>query len=290
MYKRSNKILASIIVFIMVIANLSPIGAQIGKVIAADVNLNNQDNKTNNSNVTFDSYFVDGAKSTRDVTKNIGDENKIVAEISVKDAGYLKDARIDFIDSNYTIQNISTEKVSKVENNSVTLNQIDANQNAVIELPFTFEHGDKINLDQFNKISTAKLTGTYVDDNGKAHNIKKDINLNLKWTANVEASIESEVTKYIPYEVNGQKGLIVQMMVKENVKDNILPVKANNIEIKVPEINGAKASKVTVFSNKNIEYVFDEKTQKLTIVEKNDANEQNEVIWNEMSDSKYEIT
>ena len=173
MYKRSNTIVASIIVFIMILANLSPIGAQIGKVIAADVDLNNQDIKTNNSNVTFDSYFVDDTKSTHDAVKNIGEECKIVAELSVKNAGYLKDARIDFIDSNYTLKNLSTEKVSNVENNSVILNQIDANENAVIELPFVFNHGDKINLDQFNKISIAKLTGTYVDDNGKAHEIKK---------------------------------------------------------------------------------------------------------------------
>ena len=67
-------------------------------------------------------------------------------------------------------------------------------------------------------------------------------------------------------------------------------IKENNIEIKVPMINGIKPSNATVYSLKNIEYNFDKEAQKLVIDEKNIANEQNEVLWSEMSETQYEVT
>ena len=123
MYKKGNKILASLIVFIMLLANVSTTAFQLGGVIAADFELNTQNSKTNHANVEFDSYFVEDERTTHEVTKNIGEENKIVAQISVKNAGYLKDAMIEFVDSNFRILNqVTEEKISKIENNIITLN------------------------------------------------------------------------------------------------------------------------------------------------------------------------
>ena len=237
MYKKGNKILASLIVFIMLLANIGPIGSQFGEVIAADLEINRQDSKTNNDNVTFNSYFLENENKTHEVVKKIGEENSVVAEISVKDSGYLKDARIDFVDSNFLISDaVANENIAKIEKNQIVLNQVNAGDNIKIELPFTFKKDDKTYLDKFNKISTAKFYAVYVDDNGKTHNIQKDINLCLKWTANAEVEVTSEITKYVPYNVGNKAGLIVQMLVKEDVKNNVLPAKETNIEIKKLEL------------------------------------------------------
>ena len=286
MYKKGNKILASLIVFIMMMANMTTIGG----VIAADISLNTQNSKTNHSNVEFDSYFLDGSKATHDSTKKVNGDNKIVAQISVKHAGYLKDARIEFVDSNYKlIDERNSDKVAKIENNTVTLNQINADENVTIDLPFMFEQNQTINLEQLDKISNSKFTAIYVDENGKEHNIKKDINLELKWTADAEATLTEEVTKYVPYDVNGQKGLIVQMLVKEAVKDNVLPIKESNIEVLVPEINNVKPTEVVVYSEENVEFNYDATNKKATITTKNDADENNQITWSN-AEREYQLT
>ena len=290
MYKKGNKILASLIVFIMLLANLGNAGVQIGQVIAADLELNKQDIKTNNDNVTFNSYFMDEKNPTREATKKIGEDNSVIAEISVKDSGYLKDARIDFVDSNFLVSETTSENIAKVEKNQVILNQVNAGSSIKVELPIKFEKNAKTYADQFNKISKAQFTAVYVDGNGTTHNITKDINLCLKWTANVETTLTGEITKYIPYTIGNKTGLIMQMLVKENVKNNVLPVKENNIEIKSIEINGVKPSSVTVYSKENIEYNLDNKTQNLVIKYKNEPNEQNEIKWNDEALREYVVT
>ena len=292
MYKKLNKIMASLLVFVMVMANISTLGIHLGEVIASDVVLNGQDSKTNNKNIEFDVAFVEENTTTHDAIKKIGEENKIVAKVSVKNAGYLKDARIDFEQSNFTISDqITSEKVTKIENNGVVLNQINANEEIAIEFPFSLEHNEIVNLSEFNKTSKAKFTARYVDGNGSEHEIKKDISLGLKWTADVENEISSEVTKYIPYDVNGQKGLIVQMILKESIKDNVLPLKESNIEILMPEINSQKPSDVKLNTeNSNVDYNYDEETNKLTVTTRNIADEDNNINWLTDSKREYEIT
>ena len=290
MYKKLNKIMASLLVFVMLMANMSAVGIHLGEVIAAESGLNSQNSKTNNKNVEFDSYFIDGANKTHETTKKIGEENKIVAKISVKNAGYLKNARIDFVDSNFIVSSkTDSTKVSKIEKNTITLNQIDANENVIVELPFTFEHEDRINLNQFNKVSKAKLIATYVDEKGKEHNINKDIELGLKWTAEVEDEITAQVTKYIPYNIDNQKGLLLQMIVKEAVKDNILPIKESNIEILIPQINGQKPATVKVNSIENIDYKVNQENTKLVINTKNEVDNENTISWSN-NNREYEIT
>ena len=291
MYKKMNKIMASLLVLVMLMSNISILGIHLGEVIASDVILNEQNSKTNHKNIDFDVSFVDGENTTHDAIKNMGEENKVVAKISVSGSGYLKDARIDFKQSNFKILGSDSDKVTKIEDNSISLNQINANENVTLEFPFSFEHEETVNLSQFNKISVANFTAKYVDDNGKEHDIKKDINLSLKWSANVEDEFSSEVTKYIPYDVNGQKGLIMQMVIREAVKDNILPIKESNMEIIVPEINSQNPTSVKVnTASPNVEYKYDKETNKLLIVAKNDANEENSINWEKDSIREYEIT
>ena len=61
MYKKTNKIVASIIVFMMLLTHVSVIGTHAGEVFA-NTDVNNQNTKTNHSNVEFDVYFVEGEK------------------------------------------------------------------------------------------------------------------------------------------------------------------------------------------------------------------------------------
>lgn len=285
MYKKGNKIMSGLIVFIMLLANLSPIG----QVIAAD-GLANQTAKTNNANVEADVYFQEGNGISHEAVKNIGEENTIVAKISVKEAGYLKDARVEFVDSNFKVLNqVDLSLVSSVNNNILTLNQINAGEDVEINIPFAFNNAEKINLSQFDKVSSVKFTAKYVDGRGKTSNIKKDIKLELKWTANTEVETQAEITKFVNYNIKDQKGLLLQALVKESIKENKLPIKTSKIEIEVPEINGVYPNEATVYSKENMEYTYDVENHKVVILTKNDANEQNEIVWND-EQRLYEVT
>ena len=74
--------------------------------------MHEQNSRTNHNNIEFNSYFVDGDNSTYDSIKNIGEDNKLAVQINVKNAGYLKDAKVEFIDSNFRISNdVLTERI-----------------------------------------------------------------------------------------------------------------------------------------------------------------------------------
>lgn len=283
MYKKTNKIVASIIVFMMLLTHVSVIGTHAGEVFA-NTDVNNQNTKTNHSNVEFDVYFVEGESKEHDVVKNIGEENEVVAQITVKNAGYLKNAKVEFLDANFNIvEDLNSDKVANVSKNVISFNQIDAGEDVKLEIPFTFEHTEEIEIAEFNKINSIKFTATYIDEKGKEHEVEKEILLELKWTANAEAVLESQIIKYVPYDINGEKGLILQTSVKSFIKDNLLPIKENSIEVIIPTINGIAPKDINVYSKSLSEtfgednYQYDE--NKLTIKTQNTQTEDGRISW-----------
>lgn len=291
MNKKGNKIIASALVFIMMLAHVSTIGSSLGAVFATDSKLKSQNSKTQHQNVEFNTYFETGE---HEASKNVGQENKVVAKISVKNAGYLKNARVDFADSNFKIlNNVKSDKIAKIENNGIILNQIDNGENVELEIPFAFETKNVISKEQLNKISSAILTGTYIDEKGKECKIRKEIELNLKWTLETNSTLQAEITKYVPYNVNGQKGLIMQVAVKSNLENNVLPIKENKIEISVPEINGIIPEEVTVYNKQNIENFtsnYDEENKKVVIEARNEENENKEIYFDNNKLNEFVIT
>ena len=294
MYKKTNKIIASMIVFIMMLTHFSVVGNYASEVFAANSSIINQTSVTKHKNVEFDTYFVEGESKTYEATKNIGEENKIIAQISVKEAGYLKNAKVEFLDANFNIINaINSIKVANVNENNISLNQIDAGEDIRIEIPFTFEHDEKISTEEFNKINTVKFTATYIDEKGHENKIEKEILIRLKWTANAEAILESEILKYVSYDIKGQKGLVVQTSIKSFIKDNLLPIKENNIEVTIPKINEVLPKEINVYS-KNTAEVFDKNNysyddEKLTIKIQNNNSIDGNISWKNEID-EYIVT
>ena len=98
MKKIIRKIIASEIVMVMLLAYASTIGIYAKKVYAAENELEVQGVKTNNENVEFDAYFVSQNSKTHEKESKIGEENSINIGIAVKNAGYLKNAKIIMFD------------------------------------------------------------------------------------------------------------------------------------------------------------------------------------------------
>ena len=124
MYKMREKIIASMLASILLLANVVTIGIY-GSVYASAEDLENQTTQTNHANVEFDTYFLSGEQQTHELVADIAQSNSIYAKVTVKEAGYLKNAKITFQNAQEGEANLSlgepveeNNSVQKVENNA----------------------------------------------------------------------------------------------------------------------------------------------------------------------------
>ena len=314
MKKIIRKIIASEIVMVMLLAYASTIGIYAKKVYAAENELEVQGVKTNNENVEFDAYFVSQNSKTHEKESKIGEENSINIGIAVKNAGYLKNAKIEFganeenKNANFKLQDLAQENkaVAKLnkEENSIELNQINKDEQVSVQIPISFDNKDTITLNQFSQENIAKLTGTYIDAKGKEKQIKAQIKVKLDWTQETTLALEEQITRYIPYTVANNQGVMLQTQIKSSVANNAMPVKEENIEIIAPVIANQKPTSVKIvaestkatngdetaqnFNEEN--YQYDEQTGKITIKVENKIDEQGNISWSKNAEDKFIIT
>ena len=299
MQKKKMKIIASMLILVLTLAHLNVIG----QVLA--ISLEDQLTTTNNANVEFDSYFKNEIGKEHSATKNISDENYLYTAVNVKNAGYLKDAVVTLENANFEIsESLNNKQISKVEANKLYFNKINNGNTVEIAIPIQMPYKEKVALEQFGKESKIKLTATYVDKNGKENQVEKDITIALAWTAEKQAELNMQVTKFIPYEINENKGLLLQTLVQSYLKDNTLPVKENKIEISVPTINGIKPQEVKVLANttkatngdetgENFtqeNYTYDSENSKLTITVNNELDEKQKISWQKEAQDEFLVT
>ncbi len=261
-------------------------------VAAAVENLNSQNSQTQNSNVEFNTHLDN---STHEQEYNISNGGKMFVVVNVKQNGYLKNGIVEFSECNYKLNNeqINSQYVQKVENNTIYLKQINAEENVVLELPISFLKEEYIDQQIFDKISSAKLKGTYVNSQGTEIAIEKEVKNQIKWQAEPETQINGEITKYIPYNLNGKYGVLIQAKVTSALKDNVLPIEKTSLEVTVPTINDKKPQSIKVIANKTTatngeetgikftteNYEYDEQTNKVKINVENQINDQGKVAW-----------
>ncbi len=260
----------------------------------------------------FNSASLDGQLSN---SANADEQLSLDINLAITNNGYIKDGQITIEDNNYKIGDIkSTEEndalsaetpaetpegalaenstgisasnlaetatentnFQKINDNTIELNQINSQEQINISLPISFEKNDVMDSSYFERDSKVKLNATYVKDNGKQEQITKEINLHLKWDAEVEGSINQELKRYLKYE----NKTLVSFLVSSGIKDNKLPVSAKTVQILVPLINNMEPSKIIVSGNQD-EYSY--QNQVLVINKK-----YNEIQWN--SNDEYLVT
>ena len=297
MYKTKTKLLAGILVFIMMFSYLSIIG----EVLASS------QTATNQANVEFDTYLKEGETKTKAAVKKIGEENYLYTTIKVNNKGYLKDIVVDLDNPNFKISDTFTAKeVSKIENNKIYFNQIVKGDAVELAIPIemTTSTSEKVSLSQIYKENKIKFTGTYVDGDGNEKQAKKDVTVNLAWTAEKYPELNVNVSKFVPCEVNGEKFLVLQMNVESYLKDNNLPVKENKVEISIPSIDGVKPEEVKVVANttkatngdetganfSSSNYNYNANSNKVTITVENEENAQGEVSWSKQAKDEFLVT
>lgn len=271
MQTKLNKILSFLTVVILIAVTAMPSIAYATDEIETA--------KTSEENVKFNVSINGGT----DATINVSDKSKIDVSLNVLNTGYIKEATLTVDNNNYKIDNIDSQYVNKIENNVITLNQVNAGENAQIELPIEFEKKDKINLNLFNQKSKITLNAVYVNETGKEKKIQKEYELNIKWTKDdAQATISQRLVRYLTYD---QNKTMLSFEVTSGIKDNTIPASSEIINIKAPQINGTLPQSVIVTGDSN-EHQY--KDGIVAISSQNNADENGEVNWN--STKTYMVT
>lgn len=287
MQQKLIKVIAVLLATTILYANSAAVVSYAADNFLSAKALENQGTSTTNENVEFDVYY-DGGKHTVSADVN-AEDTKLNTALKVKKAGYLKDAVVNFSDTNFKIA--KTEESDNIqavdaENKKISFNQINNGENVTETINIALDRKDEISEDMFDRDNTIKFTGTYVNAKGEEVAVKKDIVVHTSWTASTaKAKLDYEITKYIPYSANNVSKLITQGKITSYVENSVLPIKNTNIEVNAPKINNKYPETVTVVANstnatngdtngdnfsKN-NWSYDSTTGKITITVNNNA-------------------
>ena len=245
-----TKILATLLAFILSFANVLLLGSYAGKTYAASSELEEQSTNVNKAKIEFDAYFQEEGEKVHSKIANVEDEEEILYFSIKVEEGYLTNSKIKIENSNFNI--VDNEKEHSLiqsiseENNEIILNQISRDESAIIEVPIKIKAGSSFDVKDLNKIASITLEGTYINNKGKEISVSKTIETEVTIDGEAESSLSAEVTKYVAYDVNGSKGVILQTAIKSKLIDNKLPVKSTKLEIEIPLINNIAPKEVTL--------------------------------------------
>ena len=303
MEQKLTKLISILLVAILLLASSAEFISYAEDMYLAATDLERQGTSTNNQAVTVDVYYA-GEKHTQ--TMNMEEnEEKIYARIAVLDSAYLKDTVIDFSDCNFNVSDDGNNdnRIQAIEDNKVILNKIVEGETIEISLVVTPKTSNQINYDAFNKDSTVKMTGTYVNAKEREMSIYKDVVIHTNWHGEASSTINGEIVKVIGIEKDGREGLLVQTEIKSQVENNSLPVKEEKIIIDVPSIGNIEPETVRVYAkttagingeenaisfNEN-NYIYNKEEKTLTIITKNEANADGKISWTKNQNNVYEV-
>ena len=310
--KLLTKLLASLLLVTLTFANFIMLGVYASNTYGAEDNLEKQETITNNENVVFDAYFKDEKGNiTHTAREDIASEDlKLYAKIEVK-RGYLKNATIQILGENETNSNITikdssnaSENIEAIDTskNTITLKQINAGTQIVLEIPVAACKEYIYDLSNFSKLNNIVLRGNYIGDNGKETKITKTIKTRNEWKAEAVPVLEEQLIRFIPYAIGEKSGTIIQTLVKSGINQNVLPIEETKITIQVPKINEKNPESVNVIPNGTLatndmkvedfgtnNWNYDSETGIITIIVKNEANE-NKVSWLKNIQDEFVIT
>ena len=241
-----KKLLAIITIMMIISTDFFVLGSNLISY-AEDIDVS-----TNNSNIEFSVYFKDDSgKKVNSLSKSIRSNNmKLYAQIQVKNEGYFN-GTIEIENSNFNIKNnILSNFVSKIENNKVTLKQINAGSTVEIELDIEPIVSDKISIQSLTQKSNIRLTGTYMEKTYKGINIDsvKTVNLNLEVDESAQAELKTEIITNKIFSINDKNKRIVQLLIKSRLTENQYPIKQTILNVNIPKLGDKNPEEIEVLS------------------------------------------
>lgn len=250
-----EKLLAIILIFTLTSANFLFVGKSYASSFAEM--LFGEKSDTGHENIGFDAYFETEDGNNASVVSDVNNKDLSVSlKLDVRDAGYLKDAKIEIAETeegnglNFVLRDMEElpELIQGFENNTIYFRQINCSSEEVrVNLPIDYKNEEYVNEKKFTNDALVKFSGIYVDDEGEEHEVSKNVTVNVSWEDAREVRVETGVTKYIDFGA----GIILQTLVKIDTQTeaNTLPVKDSAVTIDVPNLNGSVPTNVVVTAN-----------------------------------------
>lgn len=251
-----DKVLAAFLVFTLTFSNF----AFVSEALAVSIfdNIFSENVSTGHENVDFDAYFETEEDKSDSIVSDVNNEDlAITLDLNVADSGYLKNGKIAILAKedgeklNYNLKGNfeETEIIQSVEDNIISLKQIDFGSKVVLNVPIEYQNEEYVNETKLSRDSKIVFSGTYIDREGKKTELFKEVDLNVFWKDSREVKTSSEITKYIQFGEEN-KGIILQTLVNvDSISEkNTLPVKSSNISIEVPKIGNKQISSLKVIA------------------------------------------
>ena len=281
--------------------NQSGISPELAKAMTYDV-IEDKDAEAavdGTSNVKFDAFFLrdvngDGyAESIRGTSKEIGAEDTLYMELNVVSEGYLENATISINGENFYLQttlpkdneladnyignNIKEIKLNRVNNGTQKLltgivrsgdySQASKKANAI---------GNNIN--NYSKVNSITLTGTYVNGQGEKIPVTKTVEFNIDWYGKTTARINTtNQNKDIDQAINEEEDTInLDFTINTEETNKELILSKNHVEGEIPELNGYAPIEV-IYTGSNGVFHYDAENRTFTIDRTAEANEEGKV-------------
>lgn len=271
---------------------------------AADVI--NVDKSTNHKNVEFMAYFKDkeGNKITEMDSYTNNDDLKIYFQVSVKKEGYFN-GNIVLNNANFKLKtDILSDGISKIENNNIYLNQINAGESKEIEVGIELLKNEQFDLNFINMENSISINGVYKDSTQKdiSVNAERKVILNLVSPyegLNEDAILSQEIVTNKIINYNGQDKRIIQVLVKSGLNNNMFPINKTILNIQTPKISDKYPENVLVNANDILitngkmiskeDWNYNTETGLITVSLEN-KEEDNKVSWIQGGEDKITIT
>ncbi len=242
---------------------------------------------TNDKNIEFSAYFEDSGGSSKgsSTDKEYNDEDFYLhIQVKVAKEGYFN-GEISLSDSNFKLISSDSSYVNKVEENKITLNQINAGETADIRVKIEPIENEDFDIGLLSSTSKLKLSGTY-----KTHKNDDEIDVDISATrelklnfteSNNEQSIVNDlqvITNKI-VKIDGEEKRLVQYSWNMGLKDNNYPMNTIEAKLTIPEIDGKQAEvKAVSYLNNMTSFDYDYTNSIVTFSLKNDTKD-NKVSW-----------
>ena len=290
-----KKILALFMIFTIMSTDFFVLGTNIKSYAVESSSL------TNNKNIEFSTYFKNekGEKVEELQTSIIKENLRLYAEITVKNEGYLCDAILELQNSNFKItNNILSNSIASINENKVSLKQINAGETAIIELDIEPSIGETLTEEMLIKTSDVKLTGKYMETSykGLSINATRSVALNLQADESAKAELSTDIITNKTFLIDGVNKRVVQLLVQSRLSDNQYPIKQTKIVIDVPQLSEKAPEKVEVVSlgtnatNGNTSISSNEWKNEDGKVEITLKNEDSTIKWNKNSYDELVVT
>ena len=266
-----------------------------------------------NGNVKFDAFFLrdlngDGyAESIRGTSRQIGKEDTLYMELNVDTAGYLKDAKITVNDGgNFYLQTALPKddelKDNYIGNNIKVIEFNQLNNGTQKMLTGIVRSGDYSstskknaaignNINNYGKVNSITLTGTYVTENNEEIPITKTVDFNIDWYGETRATITNTSISYTDIEdrIDEENGQItLDFSIRTEETKNELLLKKNHVEAEIPELNGYAPISVT-YTGSNSTFNYDEATRMITIDKESEVSEDGTITKTLSSSNSYSV-